>query len=158
MSEDKKKITPRKGWSEHTKPRAPSKPHEPLKEFTRHVNTHITTLGKWSEIALADLDLPEETPLGDLVVKVEGIDEDAYGSSSVEVSILARKVITEPNPRYEWEMKKYQKSLEEWEVKKVAHSQEVKEWRAWVKQLEGERLEKNLAHAEELLKAHGRLK
>lgn len=157
MPEDKK-IKPRKGWSEYTKPRAPTKPHEPLKEFTRHVNTHITTLNKWSEIALSDLELPEGTSLGDLVVKVEGIDEDRYGSSDVEVSILARKWLTDPNPFYEQEMKKYQKALEEWEVKKKAHSQEIKEWKAWVKQLEGERLEKNLAHAEELLKAHGRLK
>lgn len=157
MPQDKK-IAPRKGWSEHTKPRAPTKPHEPLKEFTRHVNTHITTLNKWSEIALSDLELPEGTSLGDLVVKVEGNDEDRYGSSDVEVNILARKVITEPNPRYEQEMKKYQKALDEWKAKKAAHSREVKEWRAWVKQLEDERLEKSLLQAEKLLKTHGRLK
>ena len=155
LESDKKKIAPRKGWSEYTKPRAPTKPHEPLKEFTRHVNTHIRDLSECYEFALADLELPEGISLGDLVVRTEKGDDEWSGS---EVSILARKVITEPNPRYEQEMKKYQKSLEEWEVKKKAHSQEMKEWRAWVKQLEGERLEKNLANAEELLKAHGRLK
>jgi hypothetical protein len=152
------KIKPRKGWYEYSPPRKPCKPTPPEKEYSTFEETEISFLGSSDSVRIGDLKLPEDCSIEDLIVITDFDHDDEGGGSSHHTSIIHRIEKLVPNPLYEKQLKKYEKNLTNWEEKMKSHRVEVKEWKAWVEQEKNSRLEANLAHAEELLKKHGRLK
>jgi hypothetical protein len=150
------KIKPKKGWSVYSKPWAPSKPREPKKTYIDHDRQEIGSVGlcEGDDNSYCELQIPlPEGVNPDNVVFVlmrTGENEHTlrfYNKSPREVE----------NPHYEREMKYYKKALEKYEADKAAHKEELKEWNAWKKQEEEAQLQRNLKHAEDLLKKHGRL-
>lgn len=145
-------IKKRKGWYAHIKPSAPPAPRkpEPTLTFTEGKVVHE----HWGySLKLSDVPVPEGCTLADLTVSASG-DED--GDINFEFSL--EREVTKPNLTYEREMKHYRTEHEKWQARKAEHKLELKEWEEWRAQEEKAQLDAQLAHAEGLLRKHGRMK
>lgn len=154
MSEIKK----RPGWSQHSKPWAPMAPRKPEKE---HKNCDYRTIDSFSDnssFRLGDMTLPAGVKLEDIIVTYD--DEYDYadgGKGSCTVTFSVETETVTPNAHYESQLKKYEKDYEKYKEEKKSHKQEVEDWKSWVKQEEVNYLKRQIEHAQELLKKHGKL-
>jgi hypothetical protein len=152
------KIKPKKGWSVYSKPWAPSKPHEPKKTYIDHDRQEIGSVGlsegddnSYSELQIP---LPEGVNPDNVVFVFTSDYSDGHEHTLRFYNKSPREV---ENPHYEREMKYYKKALEKYEADKATHKEDLKVWKEWVAQEQEAQLQRNLKHAEDLLKKHGRL-
>jgi hypothetical protein len=151
----KKIIKKRPNWSEYSKPYLPSAPIPPPKTLTNVVSdTELLEIGNYSLCELSSLGLPSGKTLADVIVSVEarhGYDNDI----EVECKFFVREARTTDNPHYESAMKKYEKALADYKLKKAAFKDEIKEWKLWVAQQKEDRMLKQIEHAKKILGAAG---
>lgn len=140
------------GWSTYSKPFAPSPPRKP-EEFYENTSRAPFFTANAYEIKLSDIPLPEGVALHEIKMHA-----NADYSGDVEVEFFIEKTVTIRDPNFPKMMKDYEKRLEEYKVEKEKHAQEVKDWEVWKKEEETKQLERQLKHATNLLKKHGRLK
>lgn len=145
-------IKKRKGWYTHTKPMAPVAPRKPESTITF---THCDVVYEHSgySLKLSDVPVPEGCTLADLTVSAS-----ADGDGDITFELGLEREVTKPNLTYEREMKHYRAEYEKWKARKAEHKIELKEWEEWRAQEERAQLDAQLAHAEGLLRKHGRMK
>lgn len=144
-------IKKRKGWDSFIKPSEPVAPRKPEPTMTF---TEEQVLYEHSGycINLSDIPVPEGQTLSDITVSASA-DED--GDITFEFSL--KREVTKPNLNYDRELKIYKEQYEKWKLRKAEHKIELKEWKAWKEQEDKAALDARLKHAEQLLRAHGRL-
>ena len=153
-------IKKRKNWSPYHSPGLRMKPIEALKEITE-TKTAMPFYQSSSRdcIRLGEITLPDELKFEDIIISVNhshtGYDGD---ECEVELEFSDARTISYPNPDYDKQMNRYLVDLEKWKQEKKDHETEVKEWKFWVKQEKDAELQRQLDHAEDLLKKHGRIK
>lgn len=152
------KIKKKPGWSRYSKPYLSSAPTEPLKTLREEEETVLVskTVYDGTSFPLDEL-VPEGQDISELRVtfKWEHSGYDGDRDNTIVVSTVSVK--EKENPHYKRQLKAYEKAYSEWKVKKDAFTEELKEWKAWVKQEEEADTQHKLAWAEKLLKKHGRL-
>jgi hypothetical protein len=142
------KIQKRPLWSTYSQPRAPQPPSEPKEYLKSYQEFHRTT----SYISLKELQLPEGKTLEDVFIE-RNCDCSSGGDIELTFSVMVSKL----NDNYQTHLKHYYLALDKYEIAKEQFQQELKEWHLWRNQEERDELDRQLKHAADLLKKHGKL-
>lgn len=152
------RIKPKKGWSRYYKPIMPSAPDKPIEELTveEHKILFSKEMSRYSKYSLSDFNIPEGVDWKNISVEIEPLGSYDDDDDRVELKFYLTTTVSQPNPNYQRALKLYEKNLKEYQEKKAVYKEEIKQWKLWVKQEEEDTLQRNLKHAEEFLKKHGK--
>ena len=152
-----RKIKQKRGWSRYTKPYLPSAPTPPEKKVVVETVKEIGTkpIYRDTRYSVAELPFPDGEDLETVFVELQ-VETDYSGDADYVLRFYTVDTEERDNPRYKALQRDYEKRLAEWQAQSDGYKQELKEWKAWVKQEEEDDLQRNLRHAEALLKKHGK--
>lgn len=143
-------IKKKSGWFINIAPGKPYLCPAPTKTIKKCI-----TITSGCSVSLKEIEIPKEYldqgySLNDLIFT-------ATSSYDDESEVLVELEVEIPNDQYKKQLLQHEKRKEIYKVELKVWEKDIKEWEAWKTQEEDKILQRQLEHAEKLLKRHNKL-